>query len=73
MLIDEKQFAAQVEAVTKQLVALADGLAVDGLLGASGTVLAGVQAIKVLWTQAHPAPAAQPEPSDPQAPTAEVP
>lgn len=50
----KSQFEMEIEATCAQLTQLADGLANDGLLVASGVVLGGRQAIRALWTRLSP-------------------
>lgn len=54
MLITNEQFSNQVQATVQQLDQLADGLAVDGLLTASGVLLQARQCIRVLWSKLQP-------------------
>lgn len=54
MLVDEKMLAGEVAGVVQRLTELANGLASDGLLHASGIVLGGAQAVRMLYTQLHP-------------------
>jgi hypothetical protein len=68
MRVSDDEFRAQVAAVVADLEDLADGLLVDGMLGASGRVLAGRQVIRALWARLNPPPA-QAEPEQ-QAPVA---
>lgn len=55
------EFAAAVSGVVAKLDQLADGLAHEGMLEGSATVLAARQAIRVLWTQLHPSQQEPPE------------
>jgi hypothetical protein len=65
--VSDDEFRAQVAAVVDDLHGLAEGLIVDGMLGASGRVLAGRQVIRALWMRLNPPEAAPPEasPADP--------
>jgi hypothetical protein len=72
MVINENQFAAQVQSVVDQLGALGEGLANDGLIGASGVVLAAKQTIRLLWTRLHPPLRLVSDPP-PEAPAEDVP
>ena len=59
MRISDDLLAAEVDSVTAQLQTLADGMANDGLVTASGVVLMGRQTIRALWTrlaEARPKP-----------------
>ena len=54
----------QVQATSDRLSAIAEGLAMDGYLDASGVLLAARQAIRVLWTKLHPPAAELAEPPE---------
>jgi hypothetical protein len=63
--VESEEFERQVQAISDQLMALADGLANDGLVVASGVVLSGRQMIRALWTRLNPpAPAAEEKPAE---------
>lgn len=61
MRVSDSVLATEVESVSAQLQTLADGLAADGMVTASGVVLMGRQAIRALWTRLHPPAEAPPE------------
>jgi hypothetical protein len=54
MLVSDDVFRREIEGVVARLEQLADALANDGLLHASGTALAGRQAIRALCTRPYP-------------------
>ncbi len=56
MLNSKEEFQANVKAIVDDLAGLADSLASDGMLVASGRVLAGRQAVRQLWTMLNPPP-----------------
>ncbi len=71
MVVDEKQFQAQIQQTVQMMVQTSDGLANDGLIFASGVMSQGIQVIKSLYTKLYPpAPAAAPEAPSPDATTA---
>jgi hypothetical protein len=56
----------QVQAVVENLQTLADRLSSEGKYLDAAQAVGGLQAIRALWTKAHPpAPAAEPEPPAP--------
>lgn len=65
MKVSPEELAHEVDSVTKQLQVLADGMAADGMITASGVVLMGRQTIRALWTQLRPAEAPQDAPAAP--------
>jgi hypothetical protein len=75
-MITDEQLEAQVEVVLAALDRLAESLAADGHLQASGVALTGLQAIRALWTRLHPPVAQPPElksvPPEPVPPTVEA-
>lgn len=66
MLISKQEFEKQISAVVQQSAQLAEGLASDGLLTASGVVLSAVQTIKALYTQLQVATAPADKPAEGQ-------
>lgn len=61
MRVPDSVLTSEIESVSGQLQTLADGLAADGMVTASGIVLMGRQAIRALWTRLHPPAEAPPE------------
>lgn len=61
MRVPDDALASEVESVIGQLQTLADGLAADGMVTASGVVLMGRQAIRALWGRLQALQPAPPE------------
>jgi hypothetical protein len=60
MRVSPAEFEGELQALETRLQVLGDGLAVEGMLSASATVLEARQAIRVLWTRLNPIPGAAP-------------
>jgi len=64
-MTDQEKLLAQAEQVAAQLAGLAEVLAANGELVASGVVLAGRQTIRALYTKLAPPPATKEAATEP--------